>query len=87
MHLQRPKESSWACVVVVGGVLNGAWGQKVVKEIPHFKQKTSPRFAEVQRFEPFASPSPHPYDQGVLRLLPKLTREAWERSLARGIRV
>jgi len=50
------------------------------------KNKTSPRCAEVQRFEPFASPSPHPHDRGLLRLRPKLTRASWARSLAREIR-
>ena len=32
------KESSWASVVVVGGVLSVAWGQKVVQEIPLSKK-------------------------------------------------
>jgi len=41
MHLQREKESTWACVVMVGGVLSGAWGHKVVQEIPHFEQKVN----------------------------------------------
>ena len=43
LRLQRQRESSWACVVVVvmvvGGVLSGAWGHKVVKEILYFEQK------------------------------------------------
>jgi len=39
------------------------------------------------RCEPFASPSPHPYDQGVLWLGPGGSGALWARSLARGIRV
>ena len=37
-----------------------------------------------ERFEPFAFPSLHPYNQGLLRPHPKPTREPWARSLARG---
>ena len=47
---------------------------------------TNPKRAESQRFEPFASPYPHRYEQGVLRLHLEPSGASWERSLARGRR-
>jgi len=57
------------------GVVSGAWGKMShagdwFRLVKPKENKTRPSRAMAPRFEPFASPFPHPYDQEVLRLGP-----------------